>query len=123
MVLPLGLAQLVPGPTLPPTSIPQVSHPLLPPPEAIITATPVEGWGAAGLASGLTTTTPQSHLVERLGTPPAPDPDGNFGGLLTKGKQLIISQYFACVVIGKFVCASGETWGMEVGGRVGPETS
>lgn len=99
-----------------------LSHPQLPPPEAIITETPVEGWGAGVLASGLTPPPLPSHLVERLGTP-APDPDGNFGGLLTKGKQLIISQYFACVVIVKFVCASGETWGMEVGGRVGPETS
>lgn len=47
-----------------------------------------------------TCTKPQ---VERPGTPSASDPMGTLGGLLTKGKQLIINQHFVYVVILQFV--------------------
>ncbi|XP_021117813.1 TNF receptor-associated factor 1 isoform X2 [Heterocephalus glaber] len=39
----------------------------------------------------------QSHRVERLRTTLHPAPNGNFGGLSTRGKQLRISQHFAHV--------------------------
>ena len=61
---------------------------------------PVESWGGGVIQWSDTCTKPQ---VERPGTPPASDPMGTLGGLLTKGKQLIINQHFAYVVILQFV--------------------